>query len=68
MHDISTLKECIVFYSLWKLSVELLFKLKCKLPRLLLLQLAVFFVSFIFDLNLMQVCLSMIFLPFIDAG
>ena len=43
IHDTSSLKECIVFYSLWKLSVELIFKLTCKLSRLLLLQLAVFF-------------------------
>ena len=42
IHDISSLNECIVFYSLWKLSVELTFKFKCKLSRLLVLQLAVF--------------------------
>ena len=42
IHDISSLKECNVFYSLRKLLVELIFKFKCKLSRLLLLQLAVF--------------------------
>ena len=31
IHDISSLKECVVYYSLCKLSVELIFKLKCKL-------------------------------------
>ena len=69
IHDISSLKECIVFYSLWKLSVELIFKLKCKLSRLLLLQLAVFFLSFKFYVAFLQkLCLSMMFLPFIDAS
>ena len=69
IHDISSLKECIVFYSLWKLSVELIFKLKCKLSRLLLLQLAVFFLSFkSYVAFLQKLCLSMMFLPFIDAS
>ena len=62
IHDISSLKECIVFYSLWKLTVELIFK--CKLSRLLLLKLAVLFIIFKFYVNLLQrVCLSMMFLP-----
>ena len=28
VHDTSSLKECVVYYSLCKLSVELIFKLK----------------------------------------
>ena len=39
IHDILPLKECIVFYSLQKLSAELIFKLKCKFSRLSLLRL-----------------------------
>ena len=67
--NISSLKEYFVFYSLWKLSVELIFKLKCKLPRSLIFQLAVFFISFRFYVDLMQkVYLLMMFLPFIDVG
>ena len=67
--SISSLKECIVFYSLCKLSVELKFKLKWKLLRLLLPQLAVLFMDFKFDVGLLQqVCLSMTFLPLMDAG
>ena len=46
--NISSLKECIALYSLWKLSVESTFKLKWKLSRLLLLQLAVLFIGFKF--------------------
>ena len=66
IHDISSLKECTVFYSLWKLPVELIFKLKCKLSRLILLQLAMFYISFKFYVGLLKrVCLSMMFLPFI---
>ena len=49
IHDVTSSKECIVFYSLWKLSVELVFELKCQLSRLLLLHLAVFlsFLNFV---------------------
>ena len=65
IHDIAPLKECIVFYSLKKLSVELVFELKCKLARLLLRHLAVFFILFKFYVDLMQkVCLLMIFCAF----
>ena len=39
IHDILPLKECIAFYSLQKLSVELIFKLKCMFSRLSLLRL-----------------------------
>ena len=57
-----------MFYSLWKLSVELIFKLKCKLSRLLVLQLAVYFISFKFNVDLLQKdCVSRMFLHFIDA-
>ena len=67
--SVSSLKECIVLYSLRKLSVELTFKLKWKLSRLLLPQIAVLFIGFKFDVDLLQkVCLSLMFLPLIDAG
>ena len=69
IHDISSLRECIVFYSLWKLSVDLIFKLKCKLLPLLLLQLAVFSISFKFYVDISQkVYLLMMLLHIIDAG
>ena len=35
IHDIRSIKECTVFYSLWKLSGESLFKLEFNLLRLL---------------------------------
>ena len=44
IHDITSLKEYIVFYALWKMSVELVFELKCKLSCLLLRHLVVFFI------------------------
>ena len=42
MH-ITSLKECIL---LWKLPLELVFEFECKLSRLLLRHLAVFFITF----------------------
>ena len=53
-----------MFCSLWRLSVELILKLECKLSRLLLLQLAVFFISFKFHVDQLQkFSLSVMFLP-----
>ena len=52
IHEITS-KEGIVFYSLWKLSVELVFELKCKLSRLLLCLVAVFFMIFNFYVDLL---------------
>ena len=69
IHEI-TLYEWIVFYSLWKLPVELVFELKCKLSRLLLCHVAVFFMIFNFYVDLLQkVCLSMMpVVPLMAAG
>ena len=39
--DIASLKECMVFYFLWKFSVELVFERECKFSRSLLHHLAV---------------------------
>ena len=62
IHDITSSKECVVFYSLWKLSVELVFELKYKFLRLLFHHLAVFFIILKFYVDLLQkVCLSMMF-------
>ena len=46
VHDITSLKECTVFYSMWILSVELAIKLKFKLLRLSLRHLATLFIIF----------------------
>ena len=64
-----SLKECIVFYSLWKLPVESVRKLKCKFSHLSLRHLAVFFIIFKFYVDLLQkVCFSVMFVPFINVG
>ena len=59
MHEITSLKDCIVFYSLWELPVELVFELKCKLSRVLWRHLTVLFIIFKFHVDLLRkVCLS----------
>ena len=64
MH-ITSLKECIV---LWKLLLELVFEFECKLSRLLLRHLAVFFITFKFCVDLWQkTSLSIMPMPFIDV-
>ena len=65
---ITSLKECIVCCSLWKFSVELVFELKCKLSRLLLRHLAVYFITFKFHVDLLQkISLLIMSMPFIDV-
>ena len=60
---LTSLTECIVFFSLWKLSVEL--ELKCKLPCLLLLHLAVL-LNFVWTYGKRPLSLSIMSMAFID--
>ena len=69
IHDIRSLKECHALYSLRKLSAGLLLELKCKLSRLSLRHLTLYFIVLKFLCELLEkVCLSIVFVSFIDDG
>ena len=64
IHDITSLKGRIAFCPLWKLSVEFVFELKCKLSRLLYRSFSSIFIISKFYIDIFRcyaqkVCLSM---------